>query len=185
MSRTRTIAAVVIGLALVLVAAWYVSRGRSSVTVIDLVQNFPRAEKRANRTPVDSAFGFETVTIDGETKKCIVARPFSRIIYTLTVPMDGWLETSYALKPDVWSQATDGAQFRIGIAEGRTYDELLRQVVKPDRGDRRWFPVRLDLSSYQGRTVKVIFNTDAGPPGDVNTEHDEAVWCDPRIFSRR
>jgi hypothetical protein len=89
------------------------------------------------------------------------------------------------MKPEVWSQPTDGAQFRIGIAEGRTYDELLRQVIRPSRGDRRWFPVRLDLSAYEGHTVSVILNTDPGPPGDRNTEFDEAVWGEPRISTRR
>ena len=56
-----------------------------------------------------------------------------------------------------------GAQFRIGVAEGRTYEEILKQYVNPKRGDRRWFSARLDLAAYEGRQVKLIFNTDPGP----------------------
>ena len=77
------------------------------------------------------------VTIDGQAKRSILARPAARIIYTVTVPADAWLETSFALTPEVWSKPTDGAQFRIGVSEGRTYDELLRQIVVPARGDTR------------------------------------------------
>jgi hypothetical protein len=184
MSRSNLITAI-IGLALVLGVAWYLTRRPSVVEVQDLVDLFPKAEKRTNRTPKESAFAVETVTIDGQAKRSIVARPSARIIYKLTVPRDGFLETSFAMKPEVWSQATDGAQFRIGIAEGRTYDELLRQVIRPSRGDRRWFPVRLDLSAYEGHTVSIILNTDPGPPGDNNAEFDEAVWGEPRISTRR
>lgn len=183
MSRPKLIA-LVIAVLLVAVAAWYMTRAAPPQTVVDLVAAFsnPKTEKRTNRS---DAFAVETVTIDGQAKRSIVARPLARIIYTVTVPPDGWLETSFALKPETWTQATDGAQFRIGVSEGRTYDELLRQVVDPRRGDRRWFTARLDLSAYEGRVVKVIFNTDPGPPGDANVEFDEPVWGEPRIYSKR
>ena len=89
------------------------------------------------------------------------------------------------MRPESWDQPGDGAQFRIGVSEGRTYEELLRQYVNPKRGDRQWFTARLDLSAYEGRTVKVILNTDPGPPGDSDTSNDEAVWGAPRVFSQR
>ena len=38
---------------------------------------------------------------------------------------------------------------------------------------------------WQGRTVKVIFNTDPGPPGASNVAFDEAVWGAPRIYAKR
>jgi hypothetical protein len=100
------------------------------------------------------------------------------------VPARGWFDTSFALRPDSWDLPGDGAQFRVGVSEGRTYDELLRQYVNPKRGDRRWFSARLDLSAYEGRQVKVVMNTDPGPPGDGNTENDWAVWGAPRIYSK-
>jgi hypothetical protein len=172
--------------ALVIVAAgaWYFTRSAPHAGVIDLVAQFadPRTEKRSNH---QNAFGTETVTIDGQAKPSILARPAARIIYTVAVPADAWLETSFALKPDSWTKPTDGAQFRIGVSEGRTYDELLRQLVVPSRGDTRWFTARLDLSAYEGRTVKVIFNTDPGPPGARDVEFDEAVWGAPRIYAKR
>jgi hypothetical protein len=183
MSRSKLLAALAV-LVAVAAAAWYFTRSAPSATTLDLVALFsdPKTEKRTNH---DHAFGTETVTIDGQAKPSILARPAARIIYTVAVPADAWLETSFALKPDSWTKPTDGAQFRIGISEGHTYDELLRQVVVPSRGDTRWFTARLDLSAYEGRTVKVILNTDPGPPGADNVDFDEAVWGAPRIYANR
>ncbi len=182
MSRSRLLLVLVV-LVAVAGAAWYFTRRGPAESAIDLVARFadPKTERRSNR---ENAFGTESVTIDGQAKASILARPTSRIIYTLRVPYDAWLETSFAIKPDAWSR-TDGAQFRIGVSEGRTYDELLRQAVVPSRGDTRWFTARLDLSAYAGQTVKVIFNTDPGPPRSKNAEFDEAVWGAPRIYVKR
>ncbi len=101
------------------------------------------------------------------------------------MPQDAWLEVSFAMKPETWDQPGDGAQFRIGISDGRTYEEVVRQYVNPKRGDRRWFSVRQDLSAYEGRQVKLIFNTDPGPPEGRDNANDLAVWAEPRVYSKR
>jgi hypothetical protein len=183
MSRSRLLLILVVAV-VIAGAAWFVTRSGPPAHAIDLVAQLsdPKTEKRSNH---DNAFGTESVTIDGQAKSSILARPAARIIYTVAVPADAWLETSFAIKPDAWTKPSDGAQFRIGVSEGRTYDELLRQVVVPSRGDTRWFTARLDLSAYSGRTVKVIFNTDPGPPGAANFDFDEAVWGAPRIYVKR
>jgi hypothetical protein len=174
---------VVVAVAVLIVAALMVWRMRRPAisNEINLVEQFPQAEKR----PSAEVFELVDVGIDGQQRRSILARPSSRLIYTITVPRDAWLETSFALRPDAWDKPGDGAQFRIGVSEGRTYEELLRQYVNPKRGDRQWFTARLDLSAYEGRTVKVILNTDPGPPGDADTTNDEAVWGAPRVFSQR
>ena len=186
MSRSKLIPAVLGVLALAIVIGglvWYLGGSRSGGAAMDLLESVKPIDQRSHPQG-HGGFTIETVTIDGQAKKCMLARPYSRLTYQVTVPADGWLETTFAIKPDAWSQGTDGAQFRVGVSEGRNYDELLRQVIRPQGGDRRWFPVRLDLSAYQGHTVKLIFNTDPGPPGSTNAEHDEAVWCESRIVSR-
>ena len=80
MSRSNLITAI-IGLALVLGVAWYLTRRPSVVEVQDLVDLFPKAEKKTDRIPKASAFAVETVTIDGQAKRSIVARPSARIIF--------------------------------------------------------------------------------------------------------
>jgi hypothetical protein len=162
-----------------------VSASCSSVdNEVDLLTQLDTAEKRTN---VESGpqFAIETVTIDNVAKRAILARPHSRLIYAVTVPRDAWFEVAFAMKPETWDQAGDGAQFRVGVSDGRVYEELLRQYVNPKRGDRRWFSARLDLSAYEGRQVKLILNTDPGPPEGRDRDNDLAVWAEPRIYSKR
>jgi hypothetical protein len=150
-----------------------------------LVSMLGEAGKRTN-VEDQPQFVVEPVAIDGTTRQSILARPQSRLIYKVTVPPDAWFETAFAMKPETWDQPGDGAQFRVGVSDGRIYDELLRQYVNPKRGDRRWFTARLDLSAYEGRQVEVILNTDPGPPGATsNRDNDLAVWGEPRIYSKR
>jgi hypothetical protein len=171
--------------AVVLAAMLGSACGGSVENEVSLVATLGEAEKRTN---VEGAGQWEVgpVTIDGTSRQSILAKPHSRLIYKITVPHDAWLETAYALKPESWDQPGDGAQFRVGVSDGRVYDELLRQYVNPKRGDRRWFTARLDLSAYEGRQVTVIFNTDPGPPGAASdANNDLAVWGEPRIYSKR
>ena len=183
MKNPRILAVVIVVLLIGVGAYWFLARKAQPSQVIDLVAELPHAEKRppgrANEIVVTS------VTIDGQTKRSILAPAPKRLIYKITVPRDAWFETSYALRPEAWSKATDGAQFRVGVSEGKTYDELLRTVVDPRRGDKRWFTARLDLSAYEGRAVSVILNTDPGPPRQGNADFDETVWGEPRIYSQR
>ncbi len=169
--------------AVLLVAGWWLySRRRTEQHVTDLIAAFPQAEHRSTARPADAAFEVGTTTIEGQTWRTILAKPSARVIYSVTVPADGWLEVYFGLRPDSWDLPGDGAQFRIGIADGRNYDELLRQYVNPKRvGDRRWFPARLDLSAYEGHNVKLIFNTDPG----TDLANDLPVWGEPHLYSRR
>jgi hypothetical protein len=151
---------------------------------VDLLGRLDQADKR---TTVQSGPQFvrEPVTIDGATRQVVLARPPSRIIYDITVPRDAWFEVAFAMKPETWDQPGDGAQFRVGVSDGRLYEELLRQYVNPKHGDRRWFSARLDLSAYEGRQIKLILNTDPGPPEGRDVANDLAVWAEPRIYSKR
>lgn len=153
--------------------------------VVNLIEEFPEAEQRSNSTPNESAFELGSVTIDGEEKQTILARPFARITYDILVPPDAYFDVAFAIKPEAWDQPGNGAQFRIGVSEGNTYEELLNQYVNPKRGDRRWFSARLDLSAYEGREIKLILNTDPGPPGTGDVTNDLAVWGEPRVYTRR
>jgi hypothetical protein len=175
----------VAALVLVAVGWWLFNRRGGPNNLIDLVEQFPKAEHRSNSQPSEAAFEVGNTTIGGQAKRTILAKPFARIIYTVVVPPDAWLEVNFGMRPDSWDQPGDGAQFRVGISEGRTYEEVLKQYVNPKRGDRRWFSVRLDLSAYEGRQVKLIFNTDPGLNGAHNTDNDFSVWGEPRIYSKR
>jgi hypothetical protein len=172
----------VAALVLIAIVWWLFSPRKGPANLVDLIDQFPQAERRSN-TP--DAFEVSRTAIDGQEKRSILAKPFARLIYKVVVPPDAWLEVNFGLRPDSWDLPGNGAQFRVGISEGKTYEELLRQYVNPKRGDRRWFTARLDLSAYEGRQVNVIFNTDPGPPGTNDSSNDLAVWGEPRVYSKR
>ena len=163
---------------------WQVMSRSGADNQIDLLAKLPEADKRTNVVE-GPQFVVETVTIDGETKRTVLARTTSRLILPLTIARDAWFDVSFAMKPETWDQPGDGAQFRVGVSDGRVYEELLKQYVNPKRGDRRWFSARLDLSAYEGRQVKLILNTDPGPPGSLDTANDLAVWAEPRVYTKR
>lgn len=177
---------VLVGAVIVLaVGLWFwMGRGTVEVETIDLVRAFDAAEKRTDRESVQAAFNLEDVTIGETTKHAIFSHPTSRIIWRLEIPDGAWLRTSLGLKPEVWDKAGDGVLFRIGVSDGRVYEELLNQLVDPSGNpdDRRWIPVVLDLSGYGGTEVEVIFNTNAGLPGSVDLRYDWAVWGEPEIY---
>lgn len=172
-------------LLLLLVVLWiWIGRRPSAGVAIDLIETFPDAEKRTNNPSLEAAFALKEITIQGDTKRCIYAHPYARIIWSVMVPEGATLETSFGVEPETWGKpGADGVQFRIGVSDGETYTELVKEYVDTRlESQRRWFTSRLDLSWYAGRTVKIIFNTDPGPDGGWNTTYDWAVWGEPRII---
>jgi hypothetical protein len=187
MKRNQIIALVVL---VVLLAAgiWYVRRGRSGEVAKDLIELYPSAEARSN-VALALAFAVSDVTLNGETKKSIYMSPTSRLTFKrMEVPEGGWLRAWIGLREEAWTTCTDGVLFRLGVSDGRSYDELLKQHVDPlhNTNDRRWIPVTIDLSAYAGQQVDIIFNTNSSLPGrGDDTRYDFAVWGQPEIFVQR
>jgi hypothetical protein len=151
---------------------------------IDLIARLPDADMRSSLRSLQDAFAVEDVTIQGESLRSIFAHPTSRIIYTLDVPPDAVLRTSVALRPRVWTLDGDGAVFRVGIEAESGHRELDWRSVQPQalEGDRRWFPMEMDLSAYGGQRVKLLFHTQPGLAG--NAVNDACVWGAPRIVPK-
>ncbi len=172
---------------LVVVGIWFWRRS-SVPDELDLIALYPQAERRSSGN-IQEAFDVVFVTIEGETHRAIFMHPTSRLIYKVTVPPNGWLRTWLALRPEVWEREGDGVLFRLGVSDGRKYDELLNQHVNPRSvpEDRRWIPVTIDLSPYAGQQVDVIFNTNSGPPDKkpADVAYDWALWGAPEIYVSR
>jgi hypothetical protein len=176
---------VAIGVVAVLILGWWLLRRSGGGGAVDLLTRFEAGEKRPN----PATFTLEDVTIDGETKKAIAVTPTvgSRLIFKTRVPDDGWLRVFMALKPEAWTQEGDGVRFMVLVSDGRASDELFTQDLDPfsNQADRKWTPVMVDLSTYAGEEVDLIFNTFASPPrkiGDIR--NDLAVWGAPEIVVR-
>ncbi len=188
-TRAKAVTAVVTLLVIVIAVMWMRRAQVPPGKIVDLVDTFPEAEKRTDVSSLEQAFAVEDVKINGETKRCIYAHPHSRIVWAITVPPGGVVKASLGLKPESWDKPNaDGVQFRIGVSDGKAYEELLRQYINPNgrTHDRRWVPATVDLSAYAGRKVDLIFNTDPGPPGvPANPAWDWAVWGEPAVFVGR
>jgi hypothetical protein len=185
MKRSYLIVAAVL---VVLAVGWWVyKRNKGADVAIDLVAQFPSAEKRSNGA-LELVFAIQDVSIKGETRHCIYMHPTSRMTYKITVPHDGWFRAWLGIKEEAWDKQTDGVLFRIGVADGREYDEVVNQHIDPANspGDRRWVPVMADLSAYAGQQVELIFNTNSSVPGHGdNPAWDFAVIGDPAIIIKR
>ena len=187
MLNNRKVVAALAGLAVVvaLVAFWML-REEGTVAVIDLVGLLPDAQKQSNWSePGDAPFSVSAVALAGESHTAVFAPPFSRIRWKVEVPRRGTLEFYYGLREDAWIGEGNGVQFRVGVSDGRSYEEYLKEIVHPkerDR-DRRWLSATIDLSAYEGQLVEINFNTDPGPPrDDQDRRHDFALWGEPRVI---
>jgi hypothetical protein len=185
--NNKKVVAALAGLAVVvaLVAFWMLRRNGTTVAT-DLVAMLPEAVKRSTwDQPGDEPFTVKSVTLAGEAHQAIFAPPHARIRWKVEVPRRGTLEFYYGVREDGWTGEGNGVQFRVGISDGRTYEEYLREVVHPQARvrDRRWLSATIDLSAYEGQLVELNFNTDPGPPkDDQDRRHDFALWGEPRII---
>jgi hypothetical protein len=180
---------VLIGVIVVLgLLVWGWRRGSGAGSNVDLIQMLPQAQKRSLPGPTDEAIKAITVTINGETKPCILEKSYGRITFKVTPAADSWFSASIAVDPSAWDKEGDGVLFRLGVSDGKIYEELLNQHVNPaaNKSDRRWIPVALDLSAWAGREVSLILNTDASVPGKgSDLRNDIALWGAPALVVGR
>jgi hypothetical protein len=166
-----------------IVAGWLLFKRSGGGEPVDLIATLEAAEKR----PSTGIFEVLETDLNGEKKRAIFTVPTSRITWRLKVPDDAWLRVSLATKPETWEKEGDGVLFRIGVSDGRTFEDLIIQHVDPynNKGDRRWIPLNVDLSAYAGEQVEVILNTNTSPKGKGDdSRNDAALWGAPEIIIR-
>jgi hypothetical protein len=187
--NNKNVVAALAGLAVVVaVVAFWMLRTGGPTAAVDLISQLPQAWQRSTwAEPGDTPFTVKAVTLAGETHQAIFSPPHSRIRWKVEVPRRATFEVFYGLREDAWTAQGNGAQFRVGVSDGRTYEEYLREVVNPAgrERDRRWLSATIDLSAYEGQLVEIVVNTDPGPPKDAgDTRNDLAVWGEPRVIGR-
>jgi hypothetical protein len=169
--------------ALIAAAALYFTSGRGEEAIVaDLIAQFTQAKKQ----PADTAFEIADVTIDGVTKRSIIARGPTRLTSHVTVPKHAVLRTSLALDPGVWEKPGDGVLFFIGVADAHSFQTRASVTVDPFNrpADRRWRNVSVDLEEFAGLTISIVLNTRSGAAADASAQNDVAVWGAPTIFAR-
>ncbi len=174
---------VVVVVVVLIAGGWWLFRRGGGAPTVDLVAEFSSAQ----RSPAERTFNVTDVNLNGESHKAIEAEPPTRITWKVRIPDNAWLRVNVGLKPEAWTAEGDGVLFFVGVSDGRTYDKLFEQVVNPfnQPGDRKWIPVMVDLASYAGEEVELIFNTRNSADRKPNdARNDFAVWGAPEIISK-
>ena len=170
--------------AVVLIAGgWWLFRKGSGAPTVDLIDTLSSAQVR----PAERKANVIDVNLNGESHRAIEAEPPMRIIWKTRIPDNAWLKVNVGLKPEAWTAEGDGVLFYVGVSDGRTFDKLFEQVVNPfnQPGDRKWIQVMVDLASYAGEEVEVIFNTvNSADRKPHDPRNDFAVWGAPEIISK-
>jgi hypothetical protein len=166
-------------------AAWWLFKRSSSGEAIDLLSRYDQAVKQ----PSAEFFEQRDVDLGGETRKAIAVKPNAgtRLRWKVQVPDDAWLRLAVGLLPEAWEKEGDGVLFRVGVSDGRSYEDLVTQLVNPlaSKGDRRWIAMNIDLAAYAGEEVELIFNTNSSAPAKGDDQrNDLAVWGAPEIVVR-
>jgi len=182
MKGNRAILTAIVVVVLV-IGGWWLFKRTSRGAAIDLISTFDTATKK----PSDSAFQIVDMDLNGERKHAIFTTPPTRLIWKVKIPDDGWIKASLGMKPESWDKEGDGVLFRIGVSDGRAFEDLLTLHVDPfhNKSDRRWIPVAVDVSQYAGEEVEVIFNTNNSMPGKGDDRNnDTALFAEPLIVVR-
>ena len=187
MLNNKKVVAALAGLAVLVAAvAFWMLRGGGAVATVDLISLLPESQKVSQWTePGAAPFTVENVSLAGESHKAVFAPAFSRIRWKVQVPRRGTLEVYYGLREDAWTGDGNGVVFSVGVSDGRTFEEFVREAVNPkDReSDRRWLSATIDLAAYEGQLVELNFNIYPGPRrNDTDQRNDLALWGEPRII---
>jgi Bacterial membrane protein YfhO len=127
-------------------------------------------------------------TIGGEPKAVLYEHPpYDRLPFTIDVTAaKRQFFFSIAMDPAVYdgSQPTcgDGVEFRLEARDstGRIAPLYSRYIdPKHNLAERKWIEASVDLASYVGQSVTLLFTTSPGPAGD--TCMDWAGWGDPHF----
>jgi hypothetical protein len=171
--------------ALLLAIACDAWRCGSPPASIDLVAALPTSERRA-LAPPDAAIHATVVSRDRADQPALVTDAPARVIFPVNMPARARFRTAVSLQ----SSAGTGVTIRMGIADGRSYEELLRLSLDPPAaGADPWRAIDVDLGAYSGWqwslfyrpsriTWRLVLNADATPGGSV-------VWLRPTIDMRR
>ena len=182
MKGNRAVLTAVVVVILV-IAGWWLFKRSSRGPSIDLIATFDTAVKK----PAGGTFQIVDADLNGEKKRAIFAAPPSRMIWKVRIPEDGWIKAYLGMRPESWDQEGDGVLFRIGVSDGRAFEDLLTLHVDPfhNKADRRWIQIAVDVSAYAGEEVEVIFNTNVSVPGKPDdARSDTALFGTPEIVVR-
>ena len=161
-----------------IVSATSCRKSKRAITV-SLIDELPRASIQADRRESVSEKVF---VVRGERRRVLAMRPGSRVKFDMLVPARARLSFGIATPEHTWRKGGDGVLFKIEVDQGTDENETIYSTYinpKAVEVDRRWHDMSLDLSTYEGQRVKLIFITNPGP--DNNPTFDLAGFSEPKL----
>lgn len=103
------------------------------------------------------------------------------LVYPVRIAPRTALRADLAVAPEAWTAEGDGVVFSVYIEDEAGMHLLYSRYVDPKhhQADRYWLPVRVDLSPFGGKLVRLILVTGPGPAGD--SRYDWAGWGTPHL----
>ncbi len=125
----------------------------------------------------------QTFVIRRQGLATVFQHPPARVVWpeVLIQGPDARLEAHIGVKQSVWERIGSPVWFRVLVRDGENETTAfeLRVDARHDPQHRAWLPVEVDLDAWQGRTVRLVFETRA--LGD-ETAHAWVGWGDPRLL---
>lgn len=143
--------------------------------LLDTARQYPHLPTRPN-----DYIRLENVDMGQGSVAALYEHPTSQVIFALHLIHPFVFDTAVGLLPEAWDKS-DGVTFLAVVSEGTHTKTLVERHIEPRRNqaERGWVPIRVDLTGYQGKTVKLLLGTQPGPANQA--AHDWAVWKDPRL----
>jgi hypothetical protein len=116
-------------------------RDAATITAIDLIRLFERAEKRP-----PSAFAISSRAVAGAARPSIVAPVPSRLVWPLSLPR-GAIFRAFVAAEGLAPGAGSPVRLRVGVSDHRIYEGLAEAMLRPGG---TWQELRADLSAYAG-----------------------------------
>lgn len=110
----------------------------------------------------------------GDVRPAIVLPAPSRVTWEVRMPVETVFDAAVWIVPE----GAAGVLFRVGLADDRAYQDVLKRTVVSHGDGGAWQPVRVDLAAYSGwkwslfyrpgkRTWRLIVNADPAPSGTI------------------
>ena len=144
------------------------------------------ANRRVTERLVDpELLKVERWEITNEARAVLFVHPASSgstaLVYPVKVQPRTTLRAYLAVAPEAWTGDGDGVVFSVYVEDRAGMHQVYSRYVDPKHHeqDRRWVPLRVDLSPFSGELVRVIMAVSSGPAGDAR--YDWAGWAEPRL----
>jgi hypothetical protein len=145
-----------------------------------LIDQLPNATVHS---PGPDHVAVQPITIHRDTRMALFQHPISTVEFPpIPIGARARLEFACGVKKVVWNRIRSAVLFEVAVVvpgegETRVFSAALDPAKRVD--DRRWVEHEVDLSRFEGRTVRLVFRTAVPPKAD--TSYAWAGWADPRL----